>query len=175
MKRVTCSVASIGAFLLAACATHHAAAPDGGKDAPPVPCPVFVPTADSLDWKLVQATGFTFCVPPGWRRSGSRGWQSEGAGIEWRIGAWPQSTTLDPRWFPAGIRGPEHFDRHLVEVIGGEGAELWDIRIQDADYTAAQWAQKRVFFKGKANGLQSADLEFTIYRTVRFNASDLGG
>jgi hypothetical protein len=167
------SMMIVGACLLAACAAHH-----GSTSAPAtaaaVPCPVLVPSADSLEWKLVQASGFTFCVPPGWRLSGARGWHAEGAGIEWRIGSWPQSTTIDPRWFPAGIHGPGHFDRHLVELIGGESAELWDIRIQDSDYTAAQWAQKRVFFKGKANGLQSADLELMIYRTVRFNASDLG-
>lgn len=60
MKR---SMVVLGAVLLAGCGALHrsaAAAPTAA-----IPCAVFVPSADSLDWKLVQARGFTFCVPPG--------------------------------------------------------------------------------------------------------------
>lgn len=166
-------MAALGAGLLAACGAHQGAT---GAPAPAavVPCAVFVPSADSLEWKLVQATGFTFCIPPGWRPSGARGWQEGGTGIEWAVGSHPQSPALGPRWFSAGITGWSTAPRHLVEVIGGEGAELWDVRLQDADYTFAQWAEKRVYFQGKANGPRTADIELMIYRTVRFDPADLG-
>lgn len=167
------TIVTLGAVLLAACGARHrstATAPTAAV----VPCAVFVPSADSLEWKLVQAKGFTFCVPPGWRPSGARGWQAEGVGIEWAVGSRPQSPALAPRWFSAGIKGSSAPPRQFVEVIGGYGAELWDIRMQDANYTLAQWAEKRVYFRGKANGLRSADLELMIYRTVRFDPADLG-
>ena len=164
----------VGVALLAACGARHGATSTPALATSPVPCAVPVPSADSLEWKLVQGSGFTFCVPPRWRPSGARGWQREGAGIEWALGGWPQSTTLSPRMFSAGIKGADPFPRHFVELIGGESAELWDTRIQDADYTEAHWQEKRLYFKGKASGLQSADIELMIYRTVRFNASDLG-
>jgi hypothetical protein len=172
MENIMRSLVALGAVLLAGCGALHrsaAAAPTA-----PVPCAVFVPSADSLDWKLVQAQGFTFCVPPGWRRSGARGWQSEGTGIEWRVGSPPESPVLGPRLFSPGIRGAVDPPRHFVEIIGGEGGELWDVRAQDANYTFAYWSAKRVYFQGKANGPHSADVELMIYRTVRFDDDDLG-
>jgi hypothetical protein len=168
------TVLVLGTVVVAACGACHGSAGAPAPTAAVVPCAVFVPSADSLEWKLVQARGFTFCVPPGWRPSGARGWQNEGTGIEWAVGSPPQSPTLGPRMFSVGIKGWSAAPRQFVEIIGGEGAELWDIRFQDADYTYARWSEKRVFFQGKANGVRSADIELMIYRTVRFSAADLG-
>ena len=163
----------LGMVFLAACGARH------GSAAPPpamavVPCPVSVPAADSLEWKLVQATGFTFCVPPGWRASGARGWLGDGMGVEWGTSGQRESLYFSRRQFPVGNKGPDPQPRRVVEMIGGESAELWDGRVQDAEYTFAEWAGRHVYFEGKASGPRGAEVELMIYRTVRFNASDLG-
>lgn len=168
------SMVILGAALLVACGARHGSTATPAMAEATVPCAVFVPSADSLEWKLVQAEGFTFCVPPGWRRSSARRWYVEGAGVEWALGKYPETTTIGVRRFRAGITGPDLNPRHFVEIIGGASAELWETHIQDADYTGAEWAEKHVYFQGKANGPRTADVELMIYRTVRFDAADLG-
>ena len=163
----------LGALLIAACGTRHASSAPVPAMAT-VPCPVLVPSADSLDWKLVQAKGFTFCVPPGWRPSGARGWLGDGMGVEWGITGQSQSLYFSLRQFPVGNSGPDPAPRRVVELIGGESAELWDGRVQDAEYTYAEWAGRHVYIEGKASGPRGAEIEFMIFRTVRFDSSDLG-
>ena len=152
-------------MLVSACA-HHPSRVVASTS--PVPCPEFVPSADSLDWKLVQAEGFTFCVPPTWRASGAHAWRGDGAGIDWSVGTNPRSLYLAQRTFPVGMRGPDPEPRHFVEMIGGESAELWDGKVQDAEYTFAEWSERHTNIEGKSSTPHGAELELMIYRTVRF-------
>ena len=158
--------------LVAACAAHHASSPPAPTAA--VPCPEFVPSADSLDWKLVHGQGFTFCVPPGWRAAGANAWRGGGAGIEWAVGSYPRSVFLGQRTFPVGTKGADPEPRHFVEMIGGESAELWDGRVQDYEYTFAEWSNRHVSFEGKSSGPRGAETQLMVYRTVRFSSSELG-
>lgn len=168
------SMVIAGVILLAGCGAHN-----GSTAAPTpvavVPCAVPVPSADSLEWKLVQASGFTFCVPPGWRPAGAQGWRGEGASIEWAAGRKPQPNEVVRR-VPAGvgIGEPAPVPRHFVEIIGGESADLWDNHMSGTNYTSAEWGEKRVYFRGKSSGPRGADIELMIYRTVRFADSTLG-
>ena len=156
----------IGLALLTACGARHASS--AAVSTSPVPCPEFVPSADSLDWKLIQGDGFTFCVPPTWRPSGAHAWRGDGAGVDWSVGTNPRSLYLAKRTFPVGIRSPDPEPRHFVEMIGGESAELWDGKVQDAEYTFAEWSERHTYFEGKSSSPHGAELELMIYRTVRF-------
>jgi len=165
---------AFGAGLLAACSARHGSTGAPAPTAASVPCNVPVASADSAGWKLVEATGFTFCVPAGWRHSGARAWRGGGADIQWAVGTPPQ-TTLGGFRVPAKSTEPLPAPRRFVEMIGGESAELSDTQMRDVDYTAAQWSERHVYFEGTARGPRGADLELMIYRTVRFNASTVGG
>lgn len=166
------STVIFGAILLAACGAHHGSAAPA-PTAAVVPCAVFVPNADSLDWKLVAATGFTFCVPARWRPAGARGWRGDGASIEWAVGSPPQTSEAVVR-VPSSVVDQAPMPRHFVEIIGGESAELSDTHLPGADFTAAHWSEKRLYFQGKAGSPRTVDIELTIYRTVRFDAAHLG-
>ena len=140
-------------------------------------CTASVPAVDLSAWRLVTAQGFTFCVPPEWRGSG-RTWHRGNATISWGLGEPARrEVRTELRTVPASQAGsppagapPDSDIRRFAEAIGGRDAQLWRNRFGRAYYTGARWDSPRVWLTGEANGPDAADLEVTIFRTVRFTA-----
>jgi hypothetical protein len=65
--------------------------------------------------------------------------------------------------------GPPDSDlRRFAEAIGGLEAQVWRNRFGTAYYTGARWDSPRVWVTGEAGAADVADLQVTIFRTVRF-------
>lgn len=128
-------------------------------------------------WRSVTAEGFTFCVPPEWRAVG-RTWRHGEASISWGTGAYrPRKigsvvttvVTTDPSRVPLPEGPPENSAVHrFSEEIDGRIAQVWRNRFGVDYHTGATWASPRVWMHGEANDAHSANLQVTIFRTVRF-------
>jgi hypothetical protein len=64
-----------------------------------------------------------------------------------------------PEFFPVGISGPDREPRRLVEMIGGESAELRDGKVEDAEQIFAEWSERHTDVERKASGPHGAELE----------------
>jgi len=68
----------------------------------------------------------------------------------------------------AGSTPPIIENRRFGEVIGGHSADIWENRIDASYSTGARWNKPKVWLDGVARSLIAADVELTIFRTVRF-------
>lgn len=149
-------------------------------------CRVQVEGADVSTWKQVRGSGFTFCVPEDWRSSG-RTAQRGSAKIEWTPGVLAQdpgepelgSGDVAPvQQNAVGVRPRNPTESlRLSETIDGRTVELYREALGDGMppgltyLTGAQWLGPSIHFSGTATELGAAELQFIIYRTVRFDRS----
>jgi hypothetical protein len=137
---------------------------------------------------MVQADGFTFCVPASWSTGGRRTAQGSDPKI-WRMGAntitWGTGEFRPQRVGTATVRvgvaageSPQLQDlaipgttRRFVEVIGGRSAEMWDNQFEGKSYTGVILEEPiRIHISGEAQDRSTAALQLAIYRTIRFAA-----
>ena len=156
-----------------------ACAPAGGGPAPEAaPCPVRLATADVSTWRVVQAEGFTFCVPPTWRPAGSRAWRGGAGEVEWGQSAYTRTATKTETvrvvaGQPATPPQPLTQGRRFTEMVGGYGADFWDNEDEGTFYTGAVWtAPRHVHVAGEARSRATANVQLDVYRTVRFTERD---
>jgi hypothetical protein len=153
-----------------------------------VECNVPVVTATEASWRLVQADGFTFCVPASWSPAGRRSAQGHDPKI-WRAGAntitWGTGEFRPRRVGSATVRvsvaageSPQLSDlavpgtvRRFADVIGGRSAEIWDNQFEGKSYTGVILEEpRRMHISGEAEDRSTAALQLAIYRTIRFAA-----
>ena len=160
--------------------TDPAVAPVASTAAPPVACTARLHDLDLSTWREVAADGFTFCVPHSWSGSG-RILRSGTATITWGAGSQPPRRTIavtrtevvagPGAYRPTNPGPPPDSDiRRFSEEIDGRRAELWRNRFGSEYYTGARWSSPRVWIVGDAASPKEADLQVTVYRTVRFDA-----
>ena len=147
-------------------------------------CRAEVEGADLRDWREVRGDGFTFCVPAEWRTSG-RVAQRGQARVEWNVGVPlrdPKAPVLGTGDLTASlrahVRGNPTESVRFSEPIDGRPAELYrealgvaSIPPRVAYLTGAQWLGPTVHFLGEATELSTAEMQFVIYRTTRFDRS----
>jgi hypothetical protein len=133
------------------------------------PCPVVLEGVDMTDWQLVEAKGFTFCVPANWKVSGSRA-RFSGGNIQWKNGRAPDSRVA----FRVGEQAsPEAMaalvpKRTFSEIVNGTTAEFWTQSSNGTFNSGATWTAPAMYFTGTANGDAMIALQLNVYRTVRF-------
>jgi hypothetical protein len=140
------------------------------------PCTASVPKVDLTGWARVQARGFTYCVPPDWHGSGSEQRRGQ-ASITWGTGQPPVRTASVTRVVKVRAGDPlppppdqlsDADTRRFSESIGGADADLYENRVGLDYYTGATWDSMSIYFQGEAHDRSTAELEVTIFRTVRF-------
>ena len=138
----------------------------------------------SQPWRLVSATGFTFCVPAAWRSPEGQTWQGPGAAITWATGEPPRHpvafgeviTRVPPGQSGLALQhgmaisstGLACWPARYTESIDGRRAELRDFDCGDSRETGAEWRSPAIFFLGEAQDPAAAAVELQLYRTVRF-------
>lgn len=65
---------------------------------------------------------------------------------------------------------PDSDVRRFSEEIDGHVADMWRNRFGRKYYTGAQWSSPQVWLVGDAEDPATADLQVTVFRTVRFIA-----
>jgi hypothetical protein len=137
-----------------------------------------VPGIEVASWREIAAEGFTFCVPPDWRGSG-RSLRRGSAEITWGKGTRPpqqvavvtQTVVAPAGAVPRPPSGPplDSDLRRFTEEIGGHRATVWRNRFGQGYHTGAHWESLRFWIVGEAADPASADMQLTIFRTVRFS------
>jgi len=134
------------------------------------PCRATVEGTDVSTWREVAANEFTFCVPAEWR-VGERDARHGSATLTWGSGAPPHETlgkSTGPVAGPAVSRSTLDL-RQFSEEIGGRRAQLFRNRYGDDTYrSGASWDTPAVWLNGASRTAREADMQITIYRTVRF-------
>jgi hypothetical protein len=176
-------------LLLVPCGSAAQETPQPSAPADEPACAVTLAGADLTGWKEVRATGFTFCVPGGWRPSGrarngvdARTWRSGSSSVAWgtevpeRIRVATTTTVVVVTDRSVGGTAPPPPTpmvpgrvRTFSEVIGGTPADLWDNEFEGVHYTGAKWSTPRpVYVTGESRDDRSASIQLQVYRTVRF-------
>lgn len=144
------------------------------------PCAATVPGTDLTGWREVRATGFTFCVPAGWRAVGrvrkngvdARTWRGGGGEVKWGTGEYRSVATATTVTVVSGpvsaIPRPSGNVNRYSEVIGGKRADLWDNEREGRSYTGAEWSAPAVYVAGESRDRATARLQLQVIRTVRF-------
>ena len=145
---------------------------------PAVACRTGVPGVEVSSWREVAAEGFTFCVPSDWR-GGGRTWRRGSAEITWGKGTRPRqqvAVVTETVIVPAGAvprppsgPPPDSDLQRFTEEIGGHRATVWRNRFGQVYHTGADWESLRVWIVGEAADPASADVQVTVFRTVRFS------
>lgn len=140
-----------------------------------------VPTPVGEDWRLVETATFTYCVPATWRTRGAKS-SYAGGSITWRMGAARNATRVPftvtqvtgpdgrvtasaPMPRTAEMSGPAE---RLNETIGGRAAQLWRAPASRGFTTGVSWTEPLMHFAGEANSDESARVQYTVFRSVRF-------
>lgn len=135
--------------------------------------PCEVPTADAASWRQVNTGDLSFCVPAGWKPSGSHSWRGEGGSITWGYGVpKPRRVTVttvvpadEPPASPPSFPGSTN---QLRETIGGVSVDLWITEIGGKIFTGATWKEpQRVYMNGEAPSQMLARRQLDVFRTVR--------
>jgi len=142
-------------------------------------CGARVQSADAARWRVVEAMGFTFCVPPEWSGSG-RTWSRGDARVTWGIGRnvadsdIPSVVQATNRPLPSCVSAPARGQDILTtpEVIGGRQALVWRSSYPRGFYTGGHWHDPHFYIVGEAPDAATADLEMAIVRTVRWGGAD---
>ena len=137
--------------------------PPAAAAAAEAPCAITPLVAAETAWRAVTRAQFTMCVPARWRVAERR------AHLGTTSIAWGEGT---PRGGPLSIgaaRRPDGPDtRRFFEDIDRRTAQLYLIRSGTRYFTGAQWTTPAAWITGSASTPEAANLQLTIYRTVRF-------
>ncbi len=180
MFRSLISSVLVLAIAVPAASAQTAGAGDSSANAPAAApaadaCPVTVP-ANTGEWKRVEGTGITFCVPRDWRVANTRATYPGGT-VRWQY-----SLRRGEAFVIGGSRGPgtiantgsgsagTAIARRVSndEVIGGEMGNIWFEEGNGRVATGVTFTEARVSFTGEASGKQNVDLQLAVYRTIRF-------
>ena len=133
------------------------------------PCPVTLDDVDVTEWQLVNAKGFSFCVPAAWKVSGSRA-RFSGGTVEWKAGrlrkpdmAFRVGERMTPEQEWAVIPGTT-----FPGTVDGRSVEFTRKVNRGNVQTIAVWSDPAVYFLGEANSEELAAVQLAVYRTVRF-------
>ena len=181
MRRITrlalTAVASVG---LLACRS----APRAASSSTDGQCRAEVENADLRGWREVRGAGFTYCVPGNWETSGRIAHRGANR-VEWNVGmpirpqdARPLGTAevINAYDNTVRVRGNPAKSLLVREPIDGRPVDLY----REPTYvpttqgaamfmTGAQWLGPTIHFVGQAAELPATEVQFTIYRTVRFD------
>lgn len=146
-------------------------------------CRAEVEGANVRGWQEVRADGFSFCVPADWRirgRFAERGTTL----VEWNMGVPPQvgqetklgTGEVRPRSFMGTDPANPTESFRQNETIDGRPAELFREALASTNaqaleplyITGAQWLGPTIHFRGRAINLADSEVQFLIYRSVRF-------
>jgi len=159
MIRNATGIAALAALVAIGGCGHKGSSPSPAPVAE-VPCTAHVASQDLSQWKAVAADSFTFCVPREWRvQDGSA------AGLDATL-TWGTGAPIAQKFTVLDMSNTE-FHR-FSEDIGGHSAVLWENRIITVYLTGARWTRPQVWIEGETRSLIAADVELTIFRTVRF-------
>ncbi len=136
-------------------------------------------------WREIRGDGFTFCLPPGWRRASDvNGYTDRDGTIAWARNGRPVDITSS-RPVVAIVRGASPSDVPQLgvqevqtttcpaavpepEQIGDHAALLRSSECRGSYNTSASWSEPALLFAGVAPSAASAARQLAIYRTVRF-------
>jgi hypothetical protein len=142
------------------------------------PCNVPVPP-NTGDWKLVEITNVSFCVPVTWQVSATQV-RTTGNRIRWGTTAMRTQVTVSGA--PGGMsgtsianaggsRGGTDMARRITEFerIGDQMASVWYEEGTGRVSTGVSFTDLRPPFSmtGEASGRANVDLQIAIYRTIR--------
>lgn len=142
------------------------------------PCPVPVPP-NTGDWKLVEITNVTFCVPAAWEVSATQA-RATGNRVSW--GATAQRMQVVVSGIPpgqmsgtsianaGGSRGGTTMARRVTEneMIGGQMGAIWYEEGTGRVATGISFTRPTFAMSGEASGRANVELQLAIYRTIRF-------
>lgn len=178
------------AFLPVLCAAQA-----GSPPAPPAPCAVPGVGAPGAPWRLVRASGFTFCVPSDWRPSGhapdsldAPQWNVAGGSLTWSVGQSPAMSSeciiegrmqavdegvLGRNPTPAGppeIRTSDRPRRQPATPMTVDGVTLVidQFECQGRWMTTVLGTGPRVVITAVAHTLQTAQQQLAAIHTIRF-------
>ncbi len=143
------------------------------------PCSVPVPE-NTGQWKQVQITNASFCVPVTWQVSASQA-RATGNRVRWDAAA--QRVQVVVVGGPQGMsstsianggstsRGGTTMARRITEnaMIGGQMANVWYEEGTGRVATGIAFTDVRPYFAmtGEASGKANVELQLAIYRTIR--------
>ena len=163
-----CTLAVVLAAWVGGCASGGST--EGAATTPDVsPCLSREGSAELGAWKQVTATGFTFCVPSGWRQSDARGWRGDGGDVTWM----PSSQERDRRPFVVGRVGeypsrPSTIEQtSSVENVDGARVAVSIMRDGLTHTVRASFEDPDIALVGKAHGPAAVETLREIYRSVR--------
>lgn len=151
-----------------------------------IACPLEGVGTRTQPWRLIHGSGFSFCLPPGWRVArGANSWTGPEGTIAWGRGGQP----VDIETQAPVMRGEmvqrvpaSELPRILSElqapcpppvpesaIVGGRAVLLRKSSCRGAYSTSASWREAALLFAGAAAGPLGAEIQLTIYRTVRFD------
>jgi hypothetical protein len=166
------------ALLLAGCASTGDKGPAAIQATGLPPCQVLA-EVESLDWRLVAADGFTFCVPDGWAAR-HRTWRGDGATLTWETARHPR--LRERRYAVTTVRGedlqdmrhgrlPDHLfprPRVFVDDVAGIRVEFSTHHFEGRHHISARWPRpSTVVLQGEAPHAGGILLLEEIFRTVR--------
>jgi hypothetical protein len=183
MKRLLLSLVLVSACRSAA--TPPETSTTAAAQAAATPCAVPVPP-NTGEWKQVQGSGITFCVPADWRVANQRANYSGGT-VRWQYslgrGTMTVTTTTTVASGGAAGRGPGSIansgargsagttmGRRVTtnEMIGGQMADIWFEEGNGRVGTGITFRDPPLSFTGEAAGSDNVALQLAVYRTIRF-------
>ncbi len=174
---VACRSASAPPETASAASSGTASAQAASAQAAAAPCPVPVPP-NTGEWRKVDGTGITFCVPVSWRVANQRAIYSGGT-VRWQYGG-ARINTPAPN---TGGRGPGSITsvgartsagttmgRRVTtnEMVGGQMADIFFEEGNGRVSTGASFRDPPLTFTGEATGQDNVALQLAVYRTIRF-------
>jgi hypothetical protein len=132
-------------------------------------------------WRRVRGASFTYCVPSDWRPD-SRGsatidpnnWSGHGGSIGWGFGRAPvvegNVVTVVRQQDLATLPPPCPQPWTADESVDGRSVRLSHFECQGTHHTAAVFNQPMMYFQGAARDAGTAQVELTIFRSLRFAA-----
>ena len=179
MKRLVLPLA------IAALAVGAAAAPDA-RAASAGPAAIADSTActrpvppNTGEWKMVEVTNVTFCVPADWRVSANQA-RARGNTIRWgnaavarqqvTVSGGPGGMSRTSIANSGGSSAGTTMARRITEneVIGGQMANIWYEEGTGRVATGVSFTERPFAITGEASGRANVDLQLAVYRTVRF-------
>ena len=142
------------------------------------PCPVSVPP-NTGDWKLVEITNITFCVPSAWQVSATQA-RATGNRLTW--GTSQQRGQVRVVGVPAGQMSGSSIAnagassagttmaRRITEnvMVGGQMGAMWYEEGTGRVATGISFTRPTFSMAGEASGKANVELQLAIYRTIRF-------
>lgn len=163
-------------------AVHTVSASESSESKAASPCPNVPDTKEP--WKLITTPQVEFCVPVSWscnltatpmKCRGKSGFITFGAGMPPMIHlpvvagvvGLPEGMPDRPDLAALCSRADSH-----EEEIGDTIAYVHDMVCIGMHYTSAIWSDRQFWFQGECQRRPTVELQFSVYRTVRFPKSD---